>query len=289
MERAFKSKRGKQLSSIGKKRGRPAGWRKETASKRQKEVPGANLPPRSKHTEIRYGDMGCRTHIVEDGHRFTVGPLDGLPFLSSFSSQSGASKALSRSEKFLLQQLELFTLHPKLAEKEKMNAPPESVAMRCRNCIADKNGCCFMRLSSVDNLPRDLLLMAVEHLACCRFMKVKEVKVIQELKEGGSDRSALTKYCKWMARLYSMENYASGGSGGPRGVVWGDSPKVPAGGYCSPADVKVDLLLGGDAPMPHLEAESLSSANRVAEKEVVAEAGTTKPVGAVAENRNNII
>lgn len=233
--------------------------------------------------------MGCRTHI-EDGHRFTVGPLDGLPFLSSFSAQSGASKTLSRSEKFLLQLVELFTLPPKLAEKEKMDAPPGSVAMRCRNCIADKNGCCFMRLSSIDNLPRDLLLMATEHLGCCRFIKVKEAKLIQELKDGENDRVALTNYCKWMAKLYSMEDSASVGDR-PFGVVWGDSPTVPAGEYCSPADVKVHSLLGGDMPMPNLEAESSSNMIQAEEKEVDVEAVTTNSAReeTVAENRNEVI
>jgi len=281
MPGALKSKRGKELpgGSGKKKRGRPHGSTKVTAaSKRQKaaEPARSKSPHVSTHKDIKFGNMGCKTHY-EEGHQFCVGPLDGIPFLSSFSSQSGASKKLRPFEKFLLQQLELFTLFPKLVEAEKLNVPPQSVGMRCRNCIADKNnGCCFMKLSSVDNISRDLLLMATEHFRSCKFMKAKEVKLIQELKGAGYDSSSLTKYCNWMVKLYSLEN-----SNAP-GVVWGDSPKVPAGEYCSPADVKVSSLLVADTPMPDLEVESSSSAKEVEKKEFVAEGAAYSTMAAIA-------
>lgn len=215
----------------------------------------------SKNKKILYGNMNCQTH-VEEGVPFTVAPLDGLPFIPSFASEVAKQK-LHPSEKFVLQQLELFTVPSNLRRTSStsslvtMAAAKDGsgagfVGMRCRNCIADiKNGCCFMKVSSVASIAQDVMLMASEHIVSCRFMKVKDVKVVQEcLKRHGAGagdgeetggNSWLGDYCKHVARLYSLESSSKGTGGG--GVIWGQSPKVPAGEYCAPSDVDVGLLL----------------------------------------------
>ena len=236
--RSDKTKRGRQIMSLGRKRrGRPYGSRNKEAIKR-------NMPPRSYHKDIKYGDMGCKTHN-EHGQMFHVAPLDGIPFLSSFSNDS--SKLLHSAVRLSLQQLELFTLSPELMKSAKMNGYPRSVVgIRCRGCIADKNGCCFIRLSSVGSMFRELHLMVTKHLVGCRYMSAKDAKAIQEWME--VDPKLIVDFCRWIARLYSMEDSSSGGVDSC--VVWGDSPKVLAG-YCSPADVNIGSVLG--EPIPELE------------------------------------
>ena len=277
LKRSEKSKRGKQLTGGSKKRGRPFGS-KSTAAKRQKAPKAAEPPPRPKHNKIKFGDMGCKMHN-EQGTQFCLGPLDGIPFLSSFSQGTKQLLWLHSSEKFLLQQLELFTLSPKLVELEKLNAPPQSVGIRCRNCIADKNGCCFVKISSVNNMCRDLLLMAMDHVISCRFMKAKDVKVLQELK--GRDRDCLAKYCSWIAKLYCLKDSKSG-DGNHLAVVWGDSPKV-SGEYCSPEDVDVNLLLGAD--IPNLEAETPPAKE---EEEVVEEVRSMAVAPSSSKNNSSL-
>jgi hypothetical protein len=191
--------------------------------------------PRSKHCEIKYGNMGCKIHN-EHERLFCVAPLDGIPFLCSFSKEE--KKKLHSSEILLLQQLELFTITPELMKSTNMNAPPQSVGIRCRNCIADQNGCCFLKVSSVSKLPHNLLLMAKEHVMSCQFLRPKDLKVL-ELQDGRQGR--LTTYCKWLARLYSLEDSANGGF--DTGVVWGESPKLPEV-YCYPADIDVSFCVG---------------------------------------------
>ena len=176
--------------------------------------------------------MGCKLMVEEEGgHIFRVSPLDGLSFLTTFSRE--ASKKLQPIQKFTLQQLELFTLtqYPELMESVKMKAPPQAVGIRCRNCIAEKNGCCFMKVSSVKNLARDVLLMVTEHVTNCKFMKAKDAKAVQEMKEHG-----FGEYCTLLAKLYCMEDSKSGD------VVFGDSPTVPPG-YCEPSDINVNALV----------------------------------------------
>jgi len=242
-----KSKRGMQLKNK-KKRGRPFGGGKPgSATKRQKAgAESTTTASRSSHKEIKFGDMGCKMHMEEGGAQFCLGPLDGLPFLCSFLQEE--SKGLLTAQKLLLQQIELFTIYPKLLESEKLNAPPQSVGIRCRNCIANKNGCCFMKLSSANDISRDVLLMSTEHVVGCRFMKNRDVKVIQGVKEGGI--SPLVRYCNMISKLYCLKDSKVGSK---VGVIWGDSPKTVSGGYCMPSDVKVNSLLV--APMPNLEAE----------------------------------
>lgn len=227
-----------------KKKRAKAGEAKAKGNKRQKASKSTDKSQtsRSVHKEIKYADMGCRLHS-EDGHLFRLGPTNGLPFISSFSQV--ASQRLHISEKFLLQQLELFTPLAEIMKQGDVNAPSQSVGIRCRNCISQKNACCFMSVSSVDAISRDVLLMAVEHLVSCKFMKVKEVKLIQDLE--GRDHSELDKYCKLVAKLYCLEDAKESGDGNNRGVVWGESPQVP-GNYNTPADLDVSMLVTPAAP-----------------------------------------
>ena len=253
--RAEETKRGRRLMSPGRKRrGRPFGGRNNEGIKRRRSVEIAepdskNTPPRSSHKNIKYGDMGCKVHN-EHGQMFHVAPLDGIPFLSSFSNDS--SKLLHSVVRLSLQQLELFTLSPELMKSAKMNGYPRSVGIRCRGCIADRNGCCFIRLSSVGSMFRELHLMVTKHLVGCRYMSAKDAKAIQEWME--VDPKPIADFCRWIARLYSMEDSSSGGVDSC--VVWGDSPKV-LGGYCSPADVNISSVLG--EPIPELEEDAPSA------------------------------
>ena len=253
--RAEKTKRGRQIMSLGRKRrGRPFEGRNNEAIKRRRSVEIAepdskNTPPRSSHKDIKYGDMGCKVHN-EHGQMVHVAPLDGIPFLSSFSKDS--SELLHSAVRLSLQQLELFTLSPELMKSAKMNGYPRSVGIRCRGCIADRNGCCFIRLSSVGSMFRELHLMVTKHLFSCRYMSAKDAKAIQEWME--VDPKPIADFCRWIARLYSMEDSSSGGVDSC--VVWGDSPKV-LGGYCFPADVNIGSLLG--EPIPELEEDAPSA------------------------------
>ncbi|KAL7553692.1 hypothetical protein ACHAWF_017012, partial [Thalassiosira exigua] len=232
------SKRGIELTGSKKRRGRPAGA-KATVAKRQKSVKATDIAKRmsfkSQHKEIKYGNMGCKIYNEDSGARFLLAPLDGIPFLTSFSRK--ASEKLCKSAKFLLQQIELFC----------NESTGQSVGIRCRNCIADKE-CCFMRLSFVGNLSRDVLLIATEHVVSCKFMKAKDVKIIQEVLSG-LDANGLATYCHWIAKLYCLRD--SKDDIKSTRVFWGDSPTLPAG-YSDPAGIDVCSVLG---TMPSLEEE----------------------------------
>ena len=94
--------------------------------------------------------------------------------------------------------------------------------------------------------------MVTKHLVGCRYMSAKDAKAIQEWME--VDPKPIADFCRWIARLYSMEDSSSGGVDSC--VVWGDSPKV-LGGYCSPADVNISSVLG--EPIPELEEDAPSA------------------------------
>ncbi len=242
------------MSSGRKRRGRPIGGRNNEAVKKQRsaeitEPDSKNTPPRSNHKDIKYGNMGCRMHN-EHGQMYHVAPLDGIPFLSSFSNNS--SKLLHSAVRLSLQQLELFTHSPEMMKSANMNWHPRSVGIRCRGCIADRNGCCFVRLSSVGSMFRELHLMVTKHLVGCRYMSAKDAKAIQEWMV--VDPKPIAEFCRWIARLYSMEDSSNGVVDSC--VVWGDSPKVLAG-YCSPADVNIGSVLG--EPIPELEEDAPSA------------------------------
>ena len=199
---------------------------------------------RSKHNEIKYGAMGCKMHNEHESY-FRVAPLDGIPFLSSFSKDE--KKKLNPSEILLLQQLELFTISSELMKLSNMNnAPTQTVGIRCRNCIADKNGCCFIKLSSVSNMSQNLLLMANEHVKRCQFLTAKDLKVL-EMHDGEEGR--LANYCNWLAKLYSLKDSSIGGF--DTGVVWGESPKLPKV-YCYPAEIDISFCIEGSSQSAQL-------------------------------------
>lgn len=180
--------------------------------------------------------MGCKTHN-EYGSFFLVAPLDGLPFINSFSKEE--KKKLHSSEILLLQQMELFTMTSELMKSANLHGPPQSVGIRCRNCIADKDGCCFIKISSVGSMSLNLLLMVKEHVKKCTFLRPKDSKLL-ELHNGYQGR--LANYCDWLAKLYSIEDSNDGGFR-TGAVVWGESPKLPEV-YCLPSDIDISFCVG---------------------------------------------
>ena len=224
------SKRGRQPSPstafIGKKT-----KRRESSAQSFDSLPAAkHRNIQSRHEEIKIGDMDCHLHY-EEGRSLYVGPLDGLPLLTSFLQEE--AKSLQPSQKVLLAQLEIFQLSPKLTKE----ADSGSLGFRCQNCITEKNGCCFMKLTSINNLVRDLILFGKEHIVAC-VTKPKVTKQIQNALVGGSV-SELSKYCNLIANLYGMEERTVDGK---IQVVWGQSPTVPSG-YSRPDDIDVRSIL----------------------------------------------
>jgi hypothetical protein len=246
------SQRGKQIQNGGvKKRGRPTVAKDLKTIKKMKsnerkfsditEPDSTNAPPRrSNHKDIKYGDMGCKAHN-EHGQKFLVAPLDGIPFLSSFTKD--ATKLLHPSAKLTLQQLELFTLSPELMKSEKINGPPQSVGVRCRGCVAEKNGCCFVKLSSIDSMSRELHVMVAKHLIMCRYISASDVELIREWMD--IDQKPIADFCKWIARLFCMKN--SSDRDFDPSLVLSDSPKVLPG-YSCPADIDIENIILSSSP-----------------------------------------
>lgn len=234
-----RSKRGRLAASnllntrlIGTKKQRERGTdevEKLPSPKRSKAV-------QSQHPEIKVGDMDCQMHYDDDGNSMYVGPLDGLPLLTSLLQKE--SRYLHPSQKLLLAQLELFKISPKLMKE----ANSKSLGLRCQNCITEKNGCCFMKLSSSNNLVRDLLLFGKEHVVRC-VTKTKVTKQIHDAVVGGSV-DELSNYCTLIANLYGLEDKKS--ADGRINVVLGESPTIPSG-YSCPTDIDVRGILRASA------------------------------------------
>mmetsp|Transcript_7560 Transcript_7560/g.12476 ORF Transcript_7560/g.12476 Transcript_7560/m.12476 type:complete len:710 (-) Transcript_7560:51-2180(-) len=209
------SKRGRQASSstalIGTKKGK-----RQDGSSAESSPSSKRTKIQSVHEEMKIGDMDCQLHY-EEGRSMYVGPLDGLPFLTSLLQKE--AKYLHPSQKILLAQLEIFELTPKIMK----GANDGSLGLRCQNCITEKNGCCFMKLTSVDNLARDVLLFGKEHVVRC-ITKQKVTKQILEALAGGD--SELSKYCKLLANLYCLEQRQIGGK---IHVKFGECPTIPSG------------------------------------------------------------
>ena len=235
-----RSKRGRLAASnllntrlIGTKKQRERGTdevEKLPSPKRSKAV-------QSQHPEIKVGDMDCQNYYDEDDRNsMYVGPLDGLPLLTSLLQKE--SRYLHPSQKLLLAQLEIFKISRKLMKETNS----ESLGLRCQNCITDKNGCCFMKLSSSNNLVRDLLLFGKEHVVRC-VTKTKVTKQIHDAVVGGSV-DELSNYCTLIANLYGLEDKKS--TDGRIHVVLGQSPTIPAG-YSVPSDIDVRGILRASA------------------------------------------
>lgn len=222
------SKRGRQASSntalIGSKKGkRQDGSSAESSpsAKRRKVQPV--------HEEIKIGDMDCQLHY-EGGRSMYVGPLDGLPFLTSLLQKD--AKYLHPSQKLLLAQLEIFELSPKIMK----GATEGSLGLRCQNCVTEKNGCSFMKLTSVNALARDVLLFGKEHVVKC----IKKQKVTKQINEAlASGDGELSKYCKLLTNLYCLEE---GQVGGKVHVKFGECPKIPSG-YSLVCDIDFRSIL----------------------------------------------
>lgn len=225
---------------------------KDPKAKRQKipksrslsPVPPSNniavaLPP-----GLECGNMGAKLHSDENGNQFYLPPLDGIPLVSCFSLKE--STKLHSSYQTLLDQLEFFSLFPKLTKSVDDEFISQSVGVRCQNCNASTSGCCFRKLSSVSSIANDVVLMGIQHLVSC---SCTEIYVKEELKTlTTKDADNLTDYCKLIAKLYSMVDKQGKSSSA---VVWGDSPAVPKGYNGHPIDINTDLVTGQSSkPIP---------------------------------------
>mmetsp|Transcript_6910 Transcript_6910/g.10081 ORF Transcript_6910/g.10081 Transcript_6910/m.10081 type:complete len:724 (+) Transcript_6910:63-2234(+) len=222
------SKRGRQASSstalIGSKKGK-----RQDGSSSESSPPAKRPKKQPVHEEIKIGDMDCQLHY-EGGRSMYVGPLDGLPFLTSLLQKE--AKYLHSSQKLLLAQLEIFELSPNIMK----GAVEGSLGLRCQNCVTEKNGCSFMKLTSANALARDVLLFGKEHVAKC-IKKQKVTKQIHEAVAGGDGE--LSKYCKLLTNLYCLEESQVGGK---IHVKFGECPTIPSG-YSLVCDIDFRSIL----------------------------------------------
>mmetsp|Transcript_17167 Transcript_17167/g.26132 ORF Transcript_17167/g.26132 Transcript_17167/m.26132 type:complete len:736 (-) Transcript_17167:35-2242(-) len=245
------SKRGRHAGSSTALIGTKKGKRQDSSS--VESSPSAKRPKQlqSVHDEIKIGDMDCQLHY-DEGRSMYVGPLDGLPLLTSMLQKE--AKYLPPSQKVLLAQLEIFELSPKIMK----GASNGSLGLRCQNCVTEKNGCCFMKLTSVNNLARDVLLFGKEHVVRC-VTRQKVTKQIHESLVAGEGE--LSKYCKLLANLYCLEQRHIGGK---IHVKFGECPTIPAG-YCRPCDIDFRSILR-DAETNRMNADTVGEASKVLQK-----------------------
>jgi hypothetical protein len=223
------SKRGRQASFstalIGTKKGK-----RQEGSSSENSTSAKRPKVQSLHEEIKIGDMDCQLYY-DEGRSLPLGPLDGLPLLTSLLQKE--AKYLHPSQKVLLAQLEIFEISPKMIK----GAVNGSLGFRCQNCIIEKNGCGFMKLTSANNLAPDVLLFGKEHVVRC-VTKQKVTKQIHDALVGGGD-GELSRYCKLIGNLYGMEERTVDGKSH---VVFGESPTIPTG-YSRPIDVDTRSIL----------------------------------------------
>eukprot|EP00985_Skeletonema_marinoi_P016451 scaffold8861_cov117-Skeletonema_marinoi.AAC.1 len=245
------SKRGRHACSSTALIGTKKGKRQDSSS--VESSPSAKRPKQlqSVHDEIKIGDMDCQLHY-DEGRSMYVGPLDGLPLLTSMLQKE--AKYLPPSQRVLLAQLEIFELSPKIMK----GASNGSLGLRCQNCVTEKNGCCFMKLTSVNNLARDVLLFGKEHVVRC-VTRQKVTKQIHESLVAGEGE--LSKYCKLLANLYCLEQRHIGGK---IHVKFGECPTIPAG-YCRPCDIDFRSILR-DAETNRMNADTVGEASKVLQK-----------------------
>lgn len=270
------SKRGRQVSSrtalIGTKKGRR---QQEGGGSSAESSPSAKRTKvqQSLHEEIKIGDMDCQVHY-DDGRSMYVAPLDGLPLLTSMLEKE--AKYLHPSQKVLLAQLEIFKLSPKMM---KDNADIGTLGFRCQNCVTEKNGCCFMKFTSVNNLARDLLLFGKEHVVRC-ITKQKVTKQIHDALGGGD--AELSRYCTLIATLYGMEERTV--VGGKTQVVFGESPTIPTG-YSRPSDIDVRSILRA-AETNRMSTKHVDESSKATQKAPAAQDVLKAPAPAVAPVSN---
>jgi hypothetical protein len=169
-------------------------------------------------------------------------PLDGVPLVSSITSEE--SKKLPLPLQTLLQQVEFFNLSSlKLAPDEIMKEPTlNAVGMRCQNCLTNHHGCGYIPLTSVKELPSDLLAMATDHIINCRFTKTLVRNTLKDYVTADKDKhAALKKYCQLISKLYGLENTTS--SNKSKRVVYGECPSIPSGYIGSPKNIDINFAL----------------------------------------------
>ncbi len=186
---------------------------------------------------IECGNMGSKLHSDEYGDQFYLPPMDGVPFVSSISLKE--CKKLHKSYQTLLNQVELFTLFPKLSKSADEEFIPDSVGIRCQNCIASQSGCCFRRIRSVGSIASDIVLMGMKHLTMCTCTETYVQEEMRTLSMKDADH--MKAYCNHIAKLYSMEDKELKNISA---AVWGKSAKVPEGYNGHPIDINFDFILG---------------------------------------------
>jgi len=189
---------------------------------------------------IECGNMGSKLHSDEHGDQFYLPPMDGIPLVSSISLKE--CKRLHKSYQTLLHQVELFTLFPKLSKSADEEVIPESVGIRCQNCIASQSGCCFRRISSVSGIASDIVLMGMKHLTICACTEASVQEEMRTLSMKDADH--MKEYCSHISKLYSMEDRKVNNV---TAAVWGKSAKVPGGYNGHPIDINFDFILGKSA------------------------------------------
>ena len=118
---------------------------------------------------------------------------------------------------------------------------PNSVGIRCQNCIANPTGCSYIRLASVEQLASDLLAMWTDHLMYCKYTNPQ---TREKLKGAAFDTPSLNKYCNLIVNLYGLEDAKDNDA---KAVVWGECPSILSGYDGSPKNINIDFALDLDS------------------------------------------
>lgn len=165
-------------------------------------------------------------------------PLDGVPLVSSLSSDR--SKKLSPPLQSLLQQVEFFNLSSLIVASGEKASPPESVGIRCQNCVSSPDGCGFIRMTSTRELQSDLLSMSADHLEYCRCTDQSVRSELKDLKNHMADSRPFSEYCQLIRKMYGLEDSIVDNDSV---VVWGECPSIPSGYVGSPKNINIDFAL----------------------------------------------
>ena len=178
---------------------------------------------------------------IDDGNKFYMvpaAPPDGVPLVSSITSEE--SKKIPLPLQTLLQQVEFFNLSSlKLLAPDEITKEPtlNAVGMRCQNCLSNHHGCGYIPLTSVKELPSDLLTMATDHIIYCRCTKtLVQNKLKEYLTADKNNFAALKKYRQLVSKL---ENTNSNNIS--KRVVYSECPSIPSGYIGSPKNINIDL------------------------------------------------
>jgi len=171
--------------------------------------------------------------MTDEGNQFYLAPsapLDGIPLIASFTSEE--SKKLSPVFQHILQQVEFFNLSSlTLSQHEKERHSNAAVGLRCQHCVSNKNGCGYIELSSVKELPSDIVSICKDHLIYCKSI---DESIGSKLRLNAGEPHQLHKYCEHIVKLYGLQD--SNGT-----VVWGTCPSIPSGYDGSPSSINIDF------------------------------------------------